>query len=49
MYPENLEGNQVIVGSWNMWFDIYPTQPGLETRNLFHPKRLSILPGYSDG
>ena len=30
MYLENLEGNQVIVGSMNMGYDIYPTLPGIE-------------------
>ena len=27
MYPENPEGTQVIVGSMNMGYDIYPTLP----------------------
>ena len=30
MYPENPEGTQVIVGSMNMGYDIYPTLPGIE-------------------
>ena len=30
MYPENLEGTHVIVGSMNMGYDIYLTLPGIE-------------------
>ena len=40
MYPENPEGNRVIVGSWNMWFDIISDTTRTRTRNLFYPKRL---------
>ena len=30
MSPENPKGTQVIVGSMNMGYDIYPTLPGIE-------------------
>ena len=30
MYAENPEGTQVIVGSMNMEYDIYPALPGIE-------------------
>ena len=30
MYPEKPEGTQVIIGSMNMGYDIYPTLPGIE-------------------
>ena len=30
MYQENPEGTQVIVGSMNVEYDIYPTLPGIE-------------------
>ena len=42
MYPENLGGTRVILGSMNMGYDIYDTiKP--RTRNLFRPKRVPIL------
>ena len=37
MYPENPEGTQVIVGSMNKGYDIYPTLPGLELATGFVP------------
>ena len=48
MCPENPEGTQVIVGSMNMGYDIYPTLPGIRTHCLFHPKCLPISLGHSD-
>ena len=35
MYPENPEATRVIVFSMNMEYEIYPTWPGLGTRNFF--------------
>ena len=32
MYPENPGGTQVIVGSMNMGYEIYPTLPGIELK-----------------
>ena len=47
MYPENLEGTQVIVGSMNMGY-ISDTARN-RTHNLFRPKREPIPLGHSDG
>ena len=44
MYPENLEGTQVIVGSMNMG----NISTRNRTHNLFHPKREPIPLGHSD-
>ena len=46
MYPENLEGTQVIVGSVNMGY-ISDTARN-RTHNLFRPKREPIPLGHSD-
>ena len=43
MYPENLKETQVIVGSMNMGYDIYPTLPGIELTSG------PISLGHSDG
>ena len=47
MYPENLEGTQVIVGLVNMGY-ISDTARN-RTHNLFRPKREPIPQGHSDG
>ena len=47
MYPENLEGTRVIVGSMNMGYDIFDTARN-RTHNLFRPKCVPIPLGYSD-
>ena len=47
MYPENPEGTQVIVGSMNMGY-ISDTARN-RTHNLFHPRRVPIPLGHSDG
>ena len=47
MYPENLEGTQVIVGSMNMGY-LSDTARN-RTHNLFRPKREPIPLCHSDG
>ena len=47
MYPENLEGTQVIVGSMHMGY-ISDTARN-RTHNLFGPKRKPLPLGHSDG
>ena len=37
MYPENPEGTQVIEGSMNMGYDIYPTLPGIKLKTCSVP------------
>ena len=50
MHQENLEETQVIVGSMNMGYDIYPALSARNrTHNLFCPKCGPIPLGHSDG
>ena len=46
MYPENLEGTQVIVGSMNMGY--VSDTARIQSRNLFRPKCAPIPLGYND-
>ena len=46
MYPENLEGTQVIVSSMNMGYNIYPTLPGIELTTRSVPSSAQFVRGW---
>ena len=43
MYPENPEGTQVIIGSMNMRYDVYPTLPEIKLTNCFVPSAQILI------
>ena len=46
MYPENPKGTQVILGSVNMGYDIYPTLPGIKLTTCSVPTFIGVISVY---